>query len=639
MENVFDIPLQAVLSQLLIGLINGSLYAMLSLGLAVIFGMLRVVNFAHGAFYMLGAFVAWLLLQHLGIGYWPALVLAPLSVAAFGALVERLMLSRLYRLDHLYGMIFTFGLTLLVEGQFFEWFGTGGQYYPVPGALAGTIDLGFMVLPLYRAWVVGFSLAVSVGTWLLIEKTKAGSCLRAATHNPTLVQVFGINVPLVMTLTFALGTGLAALGGVLSAPLFQATPLMGQNIVIVVFAVVVIGGMGSIRGAIITGYALGICEGLVKVLYPQGAGMTVFILMIVVLLLRPEGLFGGGAATPAAADPGIRPRRPSQRAMRLITVVLAIAIAILPQVVYPVVAMNVLCFALFAASFNLLLGFAGLLSFGHAAFFGGAAYMTAYALKTWNLGGVSAILFGVAGAALLGAGIGFLAIRRKGIYFTMITLALAQMFYFVCQQVSYTGSEDGIQGVPAARLFGLVTLEDPLVKYYAVAAFAVAGLLVIWRVVNSPFGYVLQSIRDNEARAASLGYSVDRYKLGAFVISAGLAGLAGALKAVAFQFASLADVSWHRSGEAILTTLLGGIGTMLGPIVGSAMVVGLERFLATAGYPVHVVLGAIFIVAVMGLRRGVVGIELMRLRRPSVEMTTVAADAPGSLQELPTSRN
>ena len=295
MTMIFGIPLQAFLGQLLIGLINGSFYALLSLGLAVIFGLLRVINFAHGAQYMLGAFVALLLLQYLGINYWFALLLAPLLVAAFGAFIERTMLSRLYELDPLYGLLFTFGLALTIEGTFRYLYGAAGQPYSVPAALSGGMNLGFMFLPVYRGWVVVMSLLVCAGTWLLIEKTKLGSYLRAATENPVLVQSFGINVPLLLTLTYGLGAALAAFAGVLAAPIYQVSPLMGTNIIIVVFAVVVVGGMGSILGAIITGYMLGIAEGLTKVFYPEASNIVIFVIMAFVLLLRPAGLFGKDA--------------------------------------------------------------------------------------------------------------------------------------------------------------------------------------------------------------------------------------------------------------------------------------------------------------------------------------------------------
>jgi branched-chain amino acid transport system permease protein len=289
---IFGIPLQAFLGQLLIGLINGSFYAMLSLGLAIIFGLLRVINFAHGAQYMLGAFAGYLLLAEFGIGYWPALILAPLIVGLAGAFIERIALSRLYNLDHLYGLLFTFGLALVIEGTFRYYYGAAGQPYAVPSALTGGYNLGFMFLPKYRAWVVLASLIICLGTWLLIEKTRLGSYLRAATENPTLVRAFGINVPLLLTFTYGLGAGLAGLAGIMAAPIYQVSPLMGSNMIIVVFAVVVVGGMGSILGAIVTGYMLGIFEGLTKVFYPEASNIVIFVIMAIVLLVRPAGLFG-----------------------------------------------------------------------------------------------------------------------------------------------------------------------------------------------------------------------------------------------------------------------------------------------------------------------------------------------------------
>ena len=295
MTMIFGVPIQALLGQLLVGLINGSFYAMLSLGLAVIFGLLRVINFAHGAQYMLGAFVAYLGLQYLGINFWAALVITPLVVALFGAIIERLLLSRLYDLDPLYGLLFTFGLALVIEGTFRWLYGAAGQPYSVPPQLAGGTNLGFMFLPNYRAFVVIVSLIGCIATWALIEKTRLGSYLRAATENPTLVQAFGINVPVLLTLTYALGAGLAGFTGVLAAPIYQVSPLMGTNLIIVVFAVVVVGGMGSIMGAIVTGYMLGIAEGLTKVFYPEASNIVIFVIMAIVLLIRPAGLFGKDA--------------------------------------------------------------------------------------------------------------------------------------------------------------------------------------------------------------------------------------------------------------------------------------------------------------------------------------------------------
>jgi len=289
---VFGIPTQALFGQLLIGLINGSFYALLSLGLAVIFGLLNIINFTHGAQYMMGAFCAWFLLNKAGIGYWWSLLLAPLIVGATGVIIERLMLERLYKLDHLYGLLLTFGLALVIQGLFRNEFGSSGQPYPIPNQLVGGQNLGFMFLPNYRAWVIVASLIVCLGTWYVIERTKLGAYLRAATENPQLVQAFGINVPRMITLTYGFGVGLAALAGVMAAPIYQVNPLMGADLIIVVFAVVVIGGMGSIMGAILTGFGLGVIEGLTKVFYPEASNTVIFIIMAIVLLIKPAGLFG-----------------------------------------------------------------------------------------------------------------------------------------------------------------------------------------------------------------------------------------------------------------------------------------------------------------------------------------------------------
>ena len=289
---IFGVPLQAMMSQLLLGLVNGSFYAMLSLGLAVIFGLLNVINFAHGALYMMGAFFAWMGVSYFGASYWLMLVVAPLLVGAFGIVIERTMLRWLYQVDQVYGLLLTFGLTLLLEGIFRSFYGVSGQPFDTPALLQGSTDLGFMILPNYRAWVVAASLVVCFATWFVIEKTKLGAYLRAGTENPRLVEAFGVNVPLMVTLTYGFGVALAGFAGVLAAPIIQVSPLMGANLIIVVFAVVVIGGMGSIMGAILTGLGLGVVEGLTRVYYPAGSATVVFVLMIVVLLLRPAGLFG-----------------------------------------------------------------------------------------------------------------------------------------------------------------------------------------------------------------------------------------------------------------------------------------------------------------------------------------------------------
>jgi branched-chain amino acid transport system permease protein len=280
------------MGQLTIGVINGAFYAMLSLGLAVIFGLLNIINFTHGAQYMVGAFVAWFLLNKTGLGYWWALLIVPFVLAAFGIAIERLMLKRLYKLDHLYGLLLTFGLALILDGVFTNEFGSAGMPYSIPGNLAGGYNLGFMFLPTYRAWVIFASLVICLGTWFVIERTKLGSYLRAATENPSMVQAFGVNVPRMVTLTYGFGVGLAGLAGVFAAPIYQVSPQMGSSLIIVVFAVVVIGGMGSIMGSIVTGFGLGIIEGLTKYFYPEASSTVIFVIMALVLMVRPQGLFG-----------------------------------------------------------------------------------------------------------------------------------------------------------------------------------------------------------------------------------------------------------------------------------------------------------------------------------------------------------
>ena len=289
---IFGVSLPAMLSQLLLGLVNGSFYAMLSLGLAVIFGLLNVINFAHGALFMMGAIVTWMGMRYLGLNYWLMLLLAPLVVGVFGVLIERFLLRWIYKLDHLYGLLLTLGLTLIIEGVFRSAYGVSGLGYDTPELLEGATNLGFMMLPNYRAFVVLASVVVCISTWFVIEKTKLGDYLRAGTENPRLVEAFGVNVPVMITLTYAFGAALAAFAGVLAAPVYQVSPLMGQNLIIVVFAVVVIGGMGSIMGSILTGLGLGIVEGFTKVFYPEASSTVVFVIMVIVLLIRPAGLFG-----------------------------------------------------------------------------------------------------------------------------------------------------------------------------------------------------------------------------------------------------------------------------------------------------------------------------------------------------------
>jgi branched-chain amino acid transport system permease protein len=614
--DLIGIPPALLFGQLLIGLINGSFYAMMSLGVAIIFGMLRIGNFVHGAQYMLGAFGAWYLLKlpelfpGLGLpslGYWWAIVLVPLCVGAIGALTERFFIRKVYDLDHAYGLLLTVGLSMFIEGLFNVRYGAAGQQYDVPELLRGSVNLGFMFLPYYRAWVIVAAIVLCFGTWYLIERTKLGSYLRAATENPDLVRAFGINVPRMLMLTYAFGVGLAGLAGVMAAPIYQVGPQMGQGIIITIFAVVVIGGMGSIFGAIVSGLMMGLVEGLTKVFYPQASTTVVFVIMALVLVLRPAGLFGRETTAHSVADVS------SGRAGSILEngrlwfgVLLAIGL-VLPYLLFPIFAMKILCLALFAMAYNLVFGYGGLLAFGHAAFYGSSSYVVAHAASVWGLPPELCLLLGVSVSTILGAAFGWLAIRRQGLYFAMITLALAQLVYFYAVQSSWTHGEDGIQSVPRGTLFGLIDLSNPMNMYFVTLTVFLAGFAFIYRIIHSPFGQALKSIRENEARSISLGYSTNHFKLMAFTLSAMLAGVAGGMKAIIFQIASLADVHFLASADVLLMTLIGGVGTLLGPIVGAAVVITLQTKLATFGSWVVVIQGAIFVLCVLFLRKGVVG--------------------------------
>jgi branched-chain amino acid transport system permease protein len=596
----------AFFAQVLLGLINGAFYALLSLGLAIIFGLLNVINFAHGVQYMLGGMLAWLLLVNFGVNYWGALLLAPALVGLGSMVVERVFLRRIYSVDHLYGFLLTFGIALVVQGLMQQRFGSVPQVYGMPDLLQGGINLGFMYLPIYRAWVIGFAVFVCLATWVLIEKSAIGARLRAATENASLVRSFGIRVPRLITVVYGLASALAAMAGVLAAPIYQVSPVMGADIMITVFAVVVIGGMGSLFGSVIAGFLLGFTEGLTKYFYPEASSVVIFIVMTLILLVRPSGLFGreiGKGPIQAHLADSVEETR-----LSWIWVASLIAITcILPFLVYPVFVMKALCFGLFACGFNLLLGRVGLLSFGHAAFFGWAAYVTGALLKNTSVTTEIAVLCGAAAAAALGLIFGLIAIRRRGIYLAMITLALSQVVYFYALKAKWTGGDDGLPEIPRGRLFGLISLDNTTALYIFVLAIFWLGVLIYYRTIRSPFGQVLRMIRDNEPRSISLGYEVNRYKLLAFVISAGLSGLAGATKVLVFQLASLTDLYWTMSGEVVLMTLVGGLGTILGPVFGAMTMIAIESYLAEMGSWVTVTQGIIFMACVLMLRHGIYG--------------------------------
>lgn len=597
---------QALYSQLLIGLINGAFYALLSLGLAIIYGLLGIINFTHGAQYMMGAFCAWALSYYLGLNYWWALGLTPIIIGIFAVVLERTLISRTYKLDHAYGLILTFGLTLIIEGIFRYFFSAGGQPYRMPAELTGAMNLGFMYLPNYRAWVLGFSLAVCLATWFVIERTSLGAKMRAATENPNVTQALGVNVPLLMSLTFGLGVGLAGLAGVMAAPIYQVSPLMGTEIIVVVFAVVVIGGMGSILGSIVSGFALGLIEGLTKAIWPPGSSLVIFVAMAIILLMRPSGLFGRGVLL-AAAHSIVKGGADVRVGRNTAIVLLALCLAA-PFFFYPGFLMKAFCFALFAVSFNLILGYGGLLSFGHAAFFGSAGYITAYTCKEWGLTPELGIALGVVTGTAIGWIFGVISVRRQGIYLAMITLALSQLVYFIFLQAPFTRGEDGLQNVPRGRLFGLIDLSNEMTMYYFVLAVFLLGFWFTLRVINSPFGHALSAIRENEPRAISLGYEADKFKIWCFALSGGIAALGGSTKVLVFGIATLTDVHWAMSGEAVLMTLLGGLGTVLGPVIGAFALIAMESYLQAYGFWIKVIQGLFFVLCVLVFRQGLIGI-------------------------------
>lgn len=595
------------LGHLFLGLMNGGFYALLSLGLAVIFGMLHVVNFLHGVQYMLGAFATVLLLQHLGLGYWWALGVAPIAVGFSGLLVERFLLSRVAGLNALYGMLLCIGLSMMIQGLFQVAFGLVALPYSPPSQLTGGLRLPFMVVPYYRLWVVVFSVVVCAITWFCIQKTQLGAYLRASTENPEIVRTFGIKVPVLITLTYSVSVGLAGLAGVLAAPIYQPQAFMGNDLMVVVFAVVVIGGMGSISGSIVTGFIVGLLEGAVAYFYQEGSSLAIFVFMVLILILRPAGLFGWTVNSPrnAAENDEIFDISPSGvlSTVAIITVGLIAAFFL----IYKFTVLQALCFAIYALSVGFLVSCAGLLSFGHAMFLGTGAYAVAYLSSVWGLPNDLAILAGVALAAALAFVVGVVALRRQGIYFAMITMGIAQMIYFLVLRAPFSHGEDGIQNVPQTNVLGFLPLSNPTVLYLAVSVVFLATIFAIGRVVNSPFGEVLKAVRDNEARAISLGYAAKRYKLVAFVISGALAGLAGSLKAVVSQSANLTDVHWTMSGQSLLMVLIGGMGTLYGPVLGAFIVFGLMYYFAFLGEWVLVAQGAVFAACVLLFRRGVVG--------------------------------
>ncbi len=596
------------LVQIFNGLVNGGFIALLSLGLSIIFGMMRVVNFMHGAMYMLGAFVAFLAGSYFGISLWVALLLAWLLVGGLGVVLERLFLSRLYQLDPAYNLLLTFGLTLIIEDLVRSFFGLTGAPFLVPAALRGAVNLGFMYYPKYRLFVLLVSAGLCLAAWLMLERTRLGALVRAATERPALLKCFGGNVPLLISGTFFMATGLAGVSGALAAPIRSISPFMGQEMIALAFAVVVAGGMGSIAGSVLMGFIVGVLSALAAVWFPPAATAITYIVMLVMLVVRPGGLFRGVDIShfPLHYTPMTERARQVFRSPSLGLPILAIGL-ILPWVVYPVLAVDIILWGLCALGFDLLFAYAGLLSFGQAAYWGAAAYVTGVMIAKFGMASWVGLLIGIASTTALGVLFGFVIARKKGIYFSMITFAFAEIVYFAANQLpAYTGGEDGLHDVVRGSILGL-SLANDRVFYYVSLAIVALVVLFVFRILQSPFGVSLTGARENERRMQSVGYNVYRLRVLAYGLSAFIISIGGGLYALNHQFVSLESVYWRASGEPIMMTLLGGVGTIYGPFLGAGIVLMLRNALSTVTDSGSLVLGCLFVVVVMVFRRGILG--------------------------------
>lgn len=625
---------QYYLGQIFNGLVSGGFIALMSLGLSIIFGTMRVVNFMHGALYMLGAFAAYLAGRWLGLPLWVVLFAAPAAVALIGLILERLLLRHLYSSDITYTLLLTFGLTLIIEDTVRNFIGVQGAPFLVPTVLSGAVDLGFIIYPKYRLFVLAVSILACAGTWLALERTRFGTLVRAGTERPNLLRCFGVNVPLLVSGTFAFGTGLAGLAGVLAAPITDVSPFMGDDMIAIAFAVVVVGGMGSIAGSIITGFAAGVLSALAAIWYAPAAEVVIYVLMMLVLLVRPGGLFQGvdiAHFAPHHTPITLQARR-LLASPKLAGLSLAAAI-ILPWLIYPLVATDVILWGLFAVGFDLLYAFAGLLSFGQGAYWGGAAYLTGIAVAELGFPPWIGLLFGIATTTAIAALVGLLVTRKQGIYFAMVTFAFTEIVYFVVNQLpQYTGGENGLHGVVRGTLFGL-PLKNDIVFYYLSLTIVILTLLFVFRVVRSPFGLSLTGARDSERRMASVGYNVQTLRLLAYILSGFVISVAGGLYVLAHEFVSLDAIYWRASGEPIMMALLGGTGTIYGSMVGALLVVVVRDALSTLTDNGSLVLGIIFVIVVMGLRRGLLGeaVHAITLRTARRRQTAEGFEVAGRI--------
>ncbi len=610
--------------QVFSGLALGAVLIMLALGLSIVFGLLGVVNFAHGALFMTGAY-AGLFVYNLTDSFWAALALAPLGVAALGLAIERFLIRPLAARSPDDSVLLTFGLAyILVEGVRIL-FGSDGLPFPTPRALRGVVNIGIGYFPLYRLFVIAVVAALSLLLWLILARTKAGLIVRAGARDPLMMRVLGVDMSWVWFIVFGVGTGIAALAGVLAAPMRAVNPEMGATVLSEAFVVTVIGGLGSLLGAVVAGVLVGVVVALTSLFAPALSTISMFALMALVLLVRPQGLFGRAVAASPAPNAAALTEGGAEAATGFllqlsrfrIPLTLA-ALAILPWALpSQALAVNVLIWGLFAVGYNLLFGYTGLLSFGHAALFGAGAYATGIAIGEFGANWLVGLALGIVAAGALAAIMGALAIRTRGIYFAMVTLALAQLVYHVALQTpSWTGGENGLRGFTVARIgLGPLTLDflNPLVKYYVVLVFVGFALYALSRILASPFGAAMEAVRENETRALACGYDVARIKRIAFLLSGLFSGLAGGLSALHLSIVPLDTLNYTTSGQIVMMTLLGGASTFFGPFVGAFAFEVLEDVLSQWTSHWQLWLGLLFVIFVLYLPRGLWGELLARI--------------------------
>ncbi|WP_435157182.1 ABC transporter permease [Haladaptatus sp. DFWS20] len=630
----------AVIEQLLNGLTIGAVYVLLAAGLSIIFGVMDVINFAHGEFFALGAYLAFAIVA-VGTGggvFWIALLVAPLLVALIAAVIERGTIRPLYGRNPLYHILLTFGLVLIFKDAISFVWGDNPKPFAQPPILRGPIDLLGFSYSKYNFFVIGIGVVMAIGTWLLLNRTRFGLVVRAGAQDREMVRHLGIDIDRYYTLVFAFGAFLAALAGIVLGAKQSVSPGMGNSVIIPAFVIVVLGGLGSFRGAVIGGFGVGIIETFFRTVFPSFEGLVVFLLMIGVLLVRPQGLFGspewesseGGGELLTGGGGGVLDGQTRFRLGALVVALLFLA-PLGIGVIYTSYEVNsllltILVWALFALSLDFVMGYAGLVSLGHVLFFGLGAYGTVLTVENGMPSVFVALGAGIVVAALVAWMVGHLSIRVSGVYFSMITLGFAELFYQLVQKVGFTGGSDGLFGFDP--VYGLMSgpevgdvalLGEIELFYYFVLAAVIGSYLLARRMMNAPFGSVLQGIRESEERASFIGYDVTAYKRRAFVVSGGLAGLAGGLSAIHTGGVSPSVLAWIKSGEVIVMTILGGMGTLYGPMIGAGVFFGLREILQSFTDQWQGVLGLVFVLFVIYVPEGLVSVPGMLSRYTNQE--------------------